>query len=72
MKEKIKATKEQLRSYKRICKRYLQLPVNRFFAYYDNCLICDFGFIVIGIEKDGYVSKPGLVFHSQEKVFLCL
>jgi len=65
MKEKIEATKEQLRSYKRICRRYSQLPVNRFFAYYDNCLICDFGFIVIGIEKNGYA-------HSQEKVFLCL
>ena len=45
-------TKEQRSSYKRICKRYGKTC----YAAYNvgEYLICQFKFIMIGIEKDGY------------------
>ena len=50
-----KATKAQLKSYKRICKRYgVTKAISREFDFHDNVLMCNFGFIWIGIEIDGY------------------
>jgi len=47
-----KATKEQLKSYKRVCRHQGKLPKERYFI--DDVLFLDFGYIFIGIEKDGY------------------
>jgi hypothetical protein len=50
-----KATKAQLKSYKRLCKRYgVTKAISREFDFHDNVLMCNFGFIWIGIEIDGY------------------
>jgi hypothetical protein len=48
---KTRATDEQLKSYLRLVERHGQLPKLKM---WDGVLFCEFTFILIGIEKDGY------------------
>jgi hypothetical protein len=48
----VEITTEQKTSLDRLVKRYEMKPVH--VSVWDRVLIADFGFIVIGIEPDGY------------------
>jgi hypothetical protein len=54
----IKATEQQINKLNNIVKRYEKNPVKVNLLLENNnkpgVLMCDFGFIVIGIEPDGY------------------
>ena len=53
MKE-LNATQEQIDAAEKIIKRYSKEAISIDKAFYDDVIMLDFGFIVIGIEKDGY------------------
>ena len=55
----MKATKEQLKSYKRVCRWQGKLPQERSFSW-DGVLFLDFGYILIGIERDGYAHSQNV------------
>lgn len=48
------ASEAQKSSYEKLVQRYGKPPVRTYTAFYTNTLICEWPFITIGIEPDGY------------------
>lgn len=48
------ATEAQKTSYEKLVQRYGTPPVRTYTAFYTNTLMCEWPFITIGIEPDGY------------------